>query len=78
MDISPADYRNNKGRSRLGTLAKALNIADDKTAYNELRIGLSIYINKYLELYPDEKDYLCKQMELSTDYLNKDFWKEQR
>ena len=78
VEISPADYRNNKGKSRLGTLAKALNIADDKTAYNELRIGLGIYINQYLELYPDEKNYLCDQMELSAEYLNKDFWKEQR
>lgn len=76
MNISPADYRNNKGKSRLGTLAKALNIASNKTPYNELRIGLDIYINQYLELYPDEKTYLCHQMELSTDYLNQDFLKK--
>lgn len=76
MNISPADYRNNKGKSRLGTLAKTLNIASNKTPYNELRIGLDIYINQYLELYPDEKTYLCHQMELSTDYLNQDFLKK--
>lgn len=75
MKISPADYRNNKGKSRLGTLTRALNIASNRTPYNELRIGLNVYINQYLDLYPDEKSYLLEQMELTPEYFAPDFLK---
>lgn len=71
LKISPADYRNGKGQSRLGTLINTLEFSQDRTAYNELSGGISFYIKRYLELYPDEKEFICNQAELNADFLSK-------
>lgn len=69
LKISQADYRNGKGRSRLGTLARALQISSNPTPYNELQIGLSIYLKQYFKLFPEDKTFIYTQTELNEEYL---------
>lgn len=69
IKVSPADYRNGKGQSRLGTLINTLQFSKDRTAYNELSVGSRFYINRYLKLYPEEKEFICTQAELNDEFL---------
>nr|WP_306808409.1 Abi family protein [Lactobacillus rodentium] len=70
LKISPADYRVGKGQSHLGTLINTLQFSQDLTAYNELRNGSKFYIERYLKLYPGEKEFIYSQAELSDDLFH--------
>lgn len=38
--------------------------------YNELKIGISVYLGNYLKLYPQDKTYLLNTMELKEEDIN--------
>lgn len=69
LEISPGDYRNGKGQSRLGTLINTLQFSRDKTAYNELSVSSRFYIENYLELNPAEREFICTQAELNDKFF---------
>lgn len=70
LNVTPADYRAGKGKSRLGVMANSLYLFQDKTAYSELKIGLNVYVKQYLQFHPEDKEYLLTKMELDDEYFN--------
>lgn len=67
FDISPADYRNGIGKSRIGTLHKVIAFFDDKTPLIKLEVGLNNELDSYLKLYPDDKQYMVKEMQYDVE-----------
>lgn len=69
LNVDPGGYRIGKGQSRLGVLLNTLNMFENKDPYNRLMIGLNVYINEYLKLFPDDENYLFERMELTHNDL---------
>ncbi len=65
LKISKADYRVGKGHSRFGILLKTLQLFENKDPHMSLEIGTHIYLNQYLQLFPKDKDYIYKKMEIT-------------
>lgn len=76
LGVSSADYRNGKGKSKIGVVLKSLQIFENNDPYNELKLGISVYLKNYLKLYPQDKDYLLATMELTEDDLRLDLTKQ--
>ncbi|WP_283596337.1 Abi family protein [Ligilactobacillus aviarius] len=64
LNVNPAMYRQGYGQSRFGTLLKTLSLFENQEPYLQLCSGVKIVISRYLKLYPQDKKYLIKKMEL--------------
>ena len=70
LGVSEADYRLGKGHSHLGTVLNSLKLFQNQDPYNELQIGIGIYLRQYLKLFPNDKQYLLTKMEMSNADIN--------
>ena len=70
LKVDSEEYRQGKGHSKLGVVLNSLKLFDNKDPYNELKIGISVYLGNYLKLYPQDKTYLLNTMELKEEDIN--------
>lgn len=70
LNVDSERYRQGKGHSRLGVVLNSLQLFANKDPYNELKIGISVYLANYLKIYPQDKQYLLDTMELKEEDLN--------
>lgn len=69
LKISPADYRNGKGTSHFGVLVRSLALFKNKTIFTELDQTSAYHIAQYLELHPEDRQYIFDVMELPNNFL---------
>lgn len=67
FNITEADYRNGIGRSRIGTLHKVLAFFNNKDPLIRLEVGLNGELERYFDLYPDDKQYMTQEMQYDID-----------
>lgn len=68
-EITPADYRNGKCTSSLGTLLSSLKWLGNKTAYRQLRVGIEVAMEYHLKLYPDDFQLIISESEIKENEL---------
>lgn len=64
LSISPALYRQGRGHTGLPTLYVSLNFFDNPAPQIKLKTGIDFYVNRYLEKFPSEQEYLSKFLDL--------------
>lgn len=67
--VNEEEYNLGKGQSRLGVLLNGLNLFENKDPYHTLLVNIRDTINKYLDLYEDDKEYMLNTMEINEDIL---------
>lgn len=67
--VSQEEFNSGKGQSRLGVLLNGLNIFENKEPYITLLVHIQYALKEYLELYPKDRTFLLKTMELSESIL---------
>lgn len=70
LNVSEADYRLGKGHSHLGTVLNSLQLFQNKDPYNELRVGIGIYLRQYLKIFPKDRTYLLTKMEMTDSDID--------
>lgn len=68
--MSSGDYRNGKGRSKIGVVLRSLDLFSNKAPYSELKVGINVYLQDYLNLYPNDEEYLLRTMEIEREDIN--------
>lgn len=69
LHVSPADYRNGKGQSRLGVLLKCLSLFENKEPAITLKVSINFFIKNYMKLY-NKDTFIYDEMELTQDELD--------
>lgn len=69
--ISKNEFRKGTLRSSVGMVVRSLNLFANKDPYFHLLVMLSVDIEKHLEIYPEDKDFLIDTMELRGTYVEK-------
>ncbi|WP_056995812.1 Abi family protein [Limosilactobacillus equigenerosi] len=67
LEIDEKEYRLGKGRSRLGVVLRSLQLFKNTDPSIELKAAISVHLNNYLKLYPDDKEYILSHLELTDD-----------
>lgn len=70
LKVSSGDYRNGKGRSKIGVVLRSLDLFSNKAPYSELKVGINVYLQDYLNLYPNDEEYLLRTMEIEREDIN--------
>lgn len=74
ISISNYEFRHGKYRSSLGILIRILNLFDNPDPHTNLMVRVSVDMEKYLEKFPQDKDFLIQSSEVNVvpyiaDYL---------
>ncbi|MEB3365022.1 Abi family protein [Lactobacillus sp. R2/2] len=64
IDVLETEFKRGTMRSSIGVVLCTLDLFENKTPYGILLTNLKDLLNKYLERYPEDKEYLYKTMEL--------------
>jgi len=68
IDVSRSQFSKGHGRSSVGTLLSCLWSMDASDCYSTLQTWLSVYMNEYLKIYPQDKKMLYDSMELDFQH----------
>lgn len=69
LNVSPADYRNGKGQSRLGVLLKCLSLFVNKEPAIILKVGIDYFLENYMKLYSTDM-FIYDEMEITQTELD--------